>query len=80
MAKREGWQLKPVACDWQACLKALQAGKLDLMPDVAHTDQRAEIFDFHKVPSLLSWSQIYKHAGIPINSALARSELSSQLV
>ena len=70
MAKREGWQLKPVACDWQACLKALQAGKLDLMPDVAHTDQRAEIFDFHKVPSLLSWSQIYKHAGIPINSAL----------
>jgi diguanylate cyclase (GGDEF)-like protein/PAS domain S-box-containing protein len=70
IAKQEGWKLQSVRCEWQACLDALQAGKIDLMPDVAYTEQRAEIFDFHKVPSLLSWSQVYKHAGTPINSAL----------
>ena len=56
IAKREGWQLVASLCEWQACLEALQAGKLDLMPDVAYTEQRAGLFDFHKVPALLSWS------------------------
>lgn len=70
MAKREGWTLRPVRCEWQACLDALKDGKLDLMPDVAFNEQRDTVFDFHKVPALLSWSQIYKHSGITINSAL----------
>jgi len=70
MAKREGWTLRPVRCEWQACLDALKDGNLDLMPDVAFNEQRDAIFDFHKVPALLSWSQIYKHSGITINSAL----------
>jgi len=70
IARHEGWTLRPVRCEWQACLDALKAGDLDLMPDVAYSEQRAAIFDFHKVPALLSWSQIYKHNGITINSAL----------
>ena len=70
IAKQEGWKLTPVVCDWQDCLEALRKGEIDLMPDVAYTGQRALVFDFHKVPSLLSWSQIYKHTGVTINSAL----------
>ena len=70
VAKQEHWTLVPVPCEWQACLDALQVGALDLMPDVAITEQRDTLFDFHKVPALLSWSQIYKRSGIPINSAL----------
>ncbi len=70
MARREGWTLRPVPCEWQACLDALQAGNIDLMPDVAYNTQRAELFDVHQIPSLLSWSQVYKHHGIPISSAL----------
>ena len=70
VAEREHWTLVPVPCEWQACLDALKDGKLDLMPDVAITEQRDTLFDFHKVPALLSWSQIYKRSGITINSAL----------
>ena len=63
IAKQEGWILKPVRCQWQACLADLEAGRLDLMPDVAYSDDRAARFDFHRVPSLHSWSQLYQRRG-----------------
>jgi diguanylate cyclase (GGDEF)-like protein/PAS domain S-box-containing protein len=70
VAQQEHWTLVPVPCEWQACLDALKIGTLDLMPDVAITEQRDTLFDFHKIPALLSWSQIYKRSGIAISSAL----------
>jgi diguanylate cyclase (GGDEF)-like protein/PAS domain S-box-containing protein len=70
MARLEGWTIKPVPCAWSACLDALQAGDIDLMPDLALSEQRLQIFDVHKTPSLLSWSQLYKHSGVPISSML----------
>ena len=70
MAQREQWRLIPVQCEWQQCLDALKAGHIDLMPDVAFNEARDIVFDFHKVPALLSWSQIYKRSGVQINSAL----------
>lgn len=68
MAERERWQLQPVPCEWQACLQALQRGEIDLMPDVAWSVQRAEIYDFHHTPALLDWSQIYKQKGAAISA------------
>jgi diguanylate cyclase (GGDEF)-like protein/PAS domain S-box-containing protein len=70
IAEREHWTLKPVRCEWQDCLDSLQSGGIDLMPDVAFTDQRGQIFDFHNTVALLSWSQIYKVRGEPISSML----------
>lgn len=70
MARQEGWTLRPVPCEWQACLQALQAGEIDLMPDVAYTEQRAKLFDFHSTPALLSWSQLYKNSSAQIGNAL----------
>ena len=70
IAVQEKWKLVSVQCAWQACLDALQAGEIDLMPDVAWNDKRDLIFDFHTIPALLSWSQIYKRKGVAINSAL----------
>ena len=66
VAARENWQLKFVACEWQECLKALEAGAIDLMPDVAYSTERDRHFDFHQTPALYSWSQFYtrKDAGI----------------
>ena len=68
MAQQERWRLVPVPCEWQACLQALQEGRIDLMPDVVVTDQRSQIFDFHKTPVLHGWSQIYKRKGVAINA------------
>lgn len=59
IARREGWQLRYVPCEWSDCLRALEAGELDLMPDVAYSVERAKRYDFHDVSVASSWSQIY---------------------
>ena len=59
VAEREGWRLQPVPCEWQACLDGLAEGRIDLMPDVAYSPERAARFDFHQTPVLHSWSQVY---------------------
>lgn len=63
IAEREGWQLEAVACHWLECLNMLEAGEIDIMPDVAISEPRSDTFDFHKTPVLLSWSQIYAARG-----------------
>jgi diguanylate cyclase (GGDEF)-like protein/PAS domain S-box-containing protein len=68
VASREQWKLKYVPCTWQACLDALRAGELDLMPDVARTPEREGLYDFHTLPVLHSWSQIYRAPGSAIHS------------
>ena len=68
MAAQEHWNVVAVPCEWQACLDALARAEIDLMPDVAYTDQRAQLFDFHQVPALLSWSQLYKRKGVSIQT------------
>lgn len=77
VARREGWKLQAVSCEWQACLESLRAGTIDLMPDVAHSDERADLFDFHRVPALHSWSQIYRH---PSESLVSMLELRGKRV
>lgn len=68
VALAEGWELRYQPCAWQDCLEMLVDGKLDLMPDVAHTEARAKIYDFHTTPALLSWSQLYRRPGVHILS------------
>lgn len=70
IAAREGWTVQPVPCEWRDCLAALQDGRIDLMPDVALTEQRREAFDFHELPSLSSWSQLYRRRDVDITSML----------
>ena len=66
MAAQEGWTLAYVTCEWADCLRALEEGRIDLMPDVAVTPERELKFDFHKTPVLESWSRIYASARMPI--------------
>ncbi len=59
MARLDGWYLEYVSCEWANCLEQLERGQLDLMPDVASSAKSAELFDFHSVAVVDSWSQIY---------------------
>ncbi|MBN1570175.1 MAG: PAS domain S-box protein [Acidobacteria bacterium] len=59
IARREGWQLTYVPCDWAACLEALDKGAIHLMPDVAYSEERDAQFDFHKEMVINSWSAAY---------------------
>jgi diguanylate cyclase (GGDEF)-like protein/PAS domain S-box-containing protein len=64
VARQEGWTLIPVPCGWEDCLAALQAGRIDLLPDVAKTPERAARWAFHQTPALQSWSALY----VPVSS------------
>ncbi len=68
IAVREDWQLVFVSCEWQPCLKYLSVGEIDLMPDVAYSAERDKQFDFHKIPALYSWSQLYTRKGTSLAS------------
>jgi signal transduction histidine kinase/CheY-like chemotaxis protein/HPt (histidine-containing phosphotransfer) domain-containing protein len=68
IAKKEGWKLRYIPCEWSECLKQLERGELDLMPDVAFSAERALVFDFHRVSVANSWSQIYSNPQLKVTS------------
>ncbi len=70
IAEAEGWQLNYVHGTWQQGLERLLKGEIDLMPDVAYTAERDELYSFHKVPVLFGWSQVYARKGSGIQSIL----------
>ena len=53
-----GYDVAWVDCVWSRCLELLAAGKLDIMPDVAHSEQRAALFRMVNHPVLYAWSSI----------------------
>ena len=70
VAQREGWQLEPVSCVWHECLEQLAEGELDLLPDTALSQSRERDLQFHEVPVLRSWSQLYSDRRYDITSLL----------
>ena len=70
IARREGWQIEAHPCVWQECLRRLEAGELDLLPDTALSQPRDRILGFHDIPVLRSWSQLYSARSQHITSLL----------
>ena len=70
IAEAENWKLAFVVCEWSDCMEAVEKGDIDLLPDVAWSVERSRVLDFHNVPALHTWSQVYRHARVPIASIL----------
>lgn len=70
IATLEGWRLAFIRCEWQACLDLLADGDLDILPDLAHSDERDRRFGFNRIPALHSWSQLYRRPELAIESIL----------
>lgn len=68
IAKQEGWTLAYVPCAWSQCLRALEDGRIDLMPDVAHSSDRDHRYDFNRSFVIESWSQVYTTSDASIQS------------
>ncbi len=67
IAAREQWQIEYVECSWAKCLDLLEQGQLDLMVDVAYSEERAQRFDFNRETVLWNWSQLYTCRDAHIN-------------
>ncbi len=70
IAQQEGWVLHYIPCAWDECLRLLEAGELDIMPDVAHTPERQKHFLFGHEAVFSSWSVLYHRRNVPIESLL----------
>ena len=68
IATREGWTLDYVPCKWEDCLRGVELGQIDLLPDVAYSKERDRHFDFNHEVVLASWSAIYTQQDRPIVS------------
>ena len=60
----ENWQIEWVHGTWDECLDRLSLGEIDLMPDVAWTEERSKKYSFNEEMVLNSWSRVY----VPVNS------------
>ena len=70
IAEKERWSLEYVPCVWKECLLKLESGRLDLMMDVAFTEDRAKKFIFNQEVALANWSRIYAKNTSNIKSIL----------
>ena len=68
IAKVTSLRFEYVPCSWNECLNWLESGRLDVMPDVAHSPERALRFRFSKVPVFHGWSVVYVHSRSSIDS------------
>ena len=57
-----------VAGTWEEGLQRLERGEIDMMPDVAYSRERAQVFDFNTESVLLNWAVVYAAASESLNT------------
>ena len=75
ISRQKGWAADYITCEWAACLKMLEEGSIDVMPDVAYSKARAAKFVFGKDVVFHSWSLIFHQPGEDISGILDLSGL-----
>jgi signal transduction histidine kinase len=70
IASEEGWTIEYKHGTWTECLTMLENNEIDMMPDVAYTEDRNETYAFSQEAVYTSWSRVYTRKGIDINSIL----------
>ena len=60
LAKNVGFKFAYVPCEWAACLRKLEAGEIDILPDMAWSHARAARFKFGRESVLTAYSFVYQ--------------------
>ncbi len=68
IAKKEKWNLVFYYSTWEDCINKLKEEKIDILPDVAYSEDRLKKFDFNKISVLSSWIQVYSRKDVVINN------------
>jgi len=70
IAQKEGLQVQWVHGSWEENLARLEAGEIDMLPDVGWTLERSRRFTFSAETVLTSWARIYVPAGGKVETIL----------
>jgi PAS domain S-box-containing protein len=70
VAREEDWQLEYVYGTWDDCLRALEEGRVDLVPVVGYSEERARRLAFSAEVPVLDWGVVFTRPGSAIQSVL----------
>ncbi|MDD5038915.1 MAG: PAS domain S-box protein, partial [Dehalococcoidales bacterium] len=70
IASKEGWEIEYVSGTWEQSLTRLENNEIDIMPDVAYTEERSRLYSFSNETVYVSWSRVYARKEAEIESIL----------
>ncbi|MDX2473287.1 MAG: PAS domain S-box protein [Candidatus Krumholzibacteria bacterium] len=76
-AVEEGWQLEYNSGSWAELRGKLEAGDIDVLPSMAVTAEREELYQFNNLDVFNNWAVVYTRPGSGIQSML---DLANQRV
>ncbi|TYB31411.1 MAG: transporter substrate-binding domain-containing protein [Candidatus Mcinerneyibacterium aminivorans] len=59
IAEKENWEISWVHGSWSDSIKKLKNNEIDVMPDVAYSEERSKIFDFSEQTIFVNWARIF---------------------
>lgn len=68
--QKEGWEIHYIHGSWTQCLDRLEKNEIDLMVDVAYSQERARKYLFSHETFLVNWATVYTTANQSINSLI----------
>lgn len=68
IAENEGWKLVYVHGDWKEGLDRTETGQIDIMVDVAFSEERNQIFAFNDESVFINWAVVYAREGLSAQS------------
>jgi len=68
IAEREGWEIDYVMGSWDEGLERLANSEIDIMVDVAFSEERQQIYAFTKESVFINWGSVYTLPGLQINT------------
>jgi len=69
-AEQEGWEVEYIHGNWAEGLERLENNDIDIMVDVALSEERKTIYDFNNETMLINWAIVYTKKGEHIQSLL----------
>lgn len=68
IALQDNIKVEYVSCHWDECLDKLQRGEIDLLATIAHSSERAKLYDFTTATVVNLWGQLYVGENSKISS------------
>lgn len=70
IADMAGWDINYVLGTWQEGLKRVEEGEIDIMLDVAFSEERSKLFYFNKESVFINWAVVYVRKGLDIQTII----------
>jgi len=70
IASRENWKINYIPASFSQCLDTLESGRIDLMPTIAFSPERAHKMSFSKESVVDIWGQVFSRPDGEIQSVL----------